>query len=356
MTINRKQLLESLKFAMPGIESGNVTLQGADAFIFHNGNIFSYNDSVSVCVPINQSGLIDEGLEGAVKAEEFFKIVSKFTSDEINLEISQNDSWILKSGKAKAELTLIDFEFSTRLKEIEPTEDWVSLNDEFIEGVSICKMINNKSPLNGIYASGNNIMSTDGLQLNKYAMEKTTVPEFWISDSSADELLKIKKFDSMQLNGNWALFKTSEGLILSLKTLNLSQYPSEKIMKLLEVSKPKETDFHAKFPAELFNVIDRATSFGIDISKRIAVRLVLSKEGIEVSSERASGKYSENIVWDEKLEQDFEPITIYVDASMMKFIAKRTMEFYLYTNTTIPRMLFVTGQSIHLMSTLDNGN
>ena len=190
-------------------------------------------------------------------------------------------------------------------------------------------------------------------------MEKTERPEFWISDSSVNELLKIKSFEEMQLNGNWVNFKTKDGLIISLKTLNTlntSQFPYSKVEKLLEVSQPKETDFHSKFPQELFNVIDRATSFGIDISERVAVRLVLSKDNIEVSSERASGKYSEKVDWEEKPSQEFEPITIYVDATMMEFIAKRSLEFYLYTSTSVPRMLFVTSQSIHLMSTLDNGN
>ena len=92
MTIDRKQLLESLKFAMPGIETGTVTLQGADTFIFYNGKIYTYNDSVSVCVPISQIGLIEENIEGAVKAEEFFKVISKFPSDEINFVVTQNDS------------------------------------------------------------------------------------------------------------------------------------------------------------------------------------------------------------------------------------------------------------------------
>ena len=356
MTIDRKQLLESLKFAMPGIETGTVTLQGADTFIFYNGKIYTYNDSVSVCVPIIQSGLLEENIEGAVKAEEFFKIISKLPNDEINFLVTENKSWILKSGKAKVEMTLIDFDYQSRIKEIEPKDDWVKLNDEFISGVSICKMAVNKTPLNGIYVKEDRIISTDGWQMNKFKMEKTKLPEFWISDSSVDELLKIKSFEEMQLNDNWVSFKTKDGLILSLKTLNISQFPCEKVEKLLEVSKPKETDFHAKFPKELFNVIDRATSFGIDISERIAVRLVLSKEKIEVSSERASGKYSEKVAWDEEIKIDFEPITIYVDATMMEFIAKRSLEFYLYNSTGVPRLLFVTEQSIHLMSTLENGD
>ena len=98
MTIQKKQLLDALKLAMPGIETGTATLQGSDAFVFHNGNIFSYNDSISVSVPLSQAGLVEENLEGAVKAEEFFKVIGKFQGDQISF-VANEGSWILKSGK-----------------------------------------------------------------------------------------------------------------------------------------------------------------------------------------------------------------------------------------------------------------
>ena len=111
MTIQKKQLVESLKACMPGIESGSAVLQGADSFVFHDGKIFSYNDAISVTVPITQEGLLEEGIEGCVKAEEFFKVVSKFPADEIKFTVTEKGSWLLKCGKAKAEMTLLNFDF-----------------------------------------------------------------------------------------------------------------------------------------------------------------------------------------------------------------------------------------------------
>ena len=177
MTIQKKQLLDALKLAMPGIETGTATLQGSDAFVFHNGNIFSYNDSISVSVPLSQAGLVEENLEGAVKAEEFFKVIGKFPGDEISF-VANEGSWILKSGKAKAEMTLMDFDFETRLKGIEPSEDWVTITEDFITGLAICKMTNNKSPLSGIYINGKEIFSTDGWQINRYTMNECELPIF----------------------------------------------------------------------------------------------------------------------------------------------------------------------------------
>ena len=352
MTIQKNQLLESLKLCMPGIENGTTTLQGADSFIFHNGNIHSYNDSISVTVPIEQSGLVEENLEGAVKAEEFFKIVSKLPSDEINFTVDDN-SWVLKAGKARVEMTLMDFDFDSRLKGIEPSNDWVNVTDEFIQALGTCKMSVNKTPLSGIYVNGKDVVSTDGWQMNKFTMKECELPNFWITDNSVNEILKLHGLCAMQINGTWVHFKTTDGIIFSVKSLLTEKFPYEKINNVLNKSQAKEDDFHGVFPPELFNAIDRAVSFSMDISEHSVVQLTLSKEHIEVFSERISGKYSEKVSWDKDVEE-FEPITVCVDSIMMNFVSKHSPEFYILCNEKGQKvLLFKTESSVHLMSTFN---
>lgn len=359
MTIQKRQLLESLKKAMPGVETGSVTLQGSDTFVFHDGKIFTYNDSISVSIPIEQSGLIEEKVEGAVKSDEFFKIISKFPGDEINFSVSENNSWVLKSGKARAEMTLIDFDFTKRLEGICPDEEWKPITEDFISGLSCCQMSANKSPYSGIFISQNNIISTDGWTMNRYTMKETTLPDFWLSENSVNELLKIKNFIQFQLQGTWAHFRTEDNTIFSIKTLQVEKYPVDKINSVLNKSTPKEGDIHSTFPESLFKAIDRATSFSIDISEHSAVRIELKPENITVSSERNSGKYLEDISWDVEV-GEFEPFLIYVDAGMIQSVANHSLQFYLLkgplvNGKQIPRLLFTTDSSVHLMSTLDCG-
>lgn len=360
MTIQKKDLLNSLKMAMPGIESGTATLQGADSFVFHDGRIFSYNDSISVSIPLSSAGLVEDNIEGAVKADEFYKVISKFAGEEINFAVNENKSWVLKCGKAKVEMTLIDFDYETRLKGIQPSDDWVEINEDFISGLGICRMSVNKTPLSGIYVNGKNIVSTDGFQINKYQMKENELPCFWLSDNSVSDLLKVSGLKFVQLQGNWVHFKSEDGVIFSAKVLNVANFPYDKAVRILDTSNPKEDDLHAYFPKELFSAIDRATSFSIDISEHSAIRLNLSKEHIEVSSERTSGKYTEKVAWDTEV-GDFEPITVYVDSTMMAYSGDRSLEFYLIKGAikngkTIPRLLFTTEQSVHLMSTFDNAD
>lgn len=358
MTIDRKILLESLKKAMPGIGSGNAVVQGADAFIFHEGRIFTYNDSIAVSIPLDIDGLVDEGVEGAVHADEFFKILSKFSADELNFVVTENDSWIIKCGKAKVEMTLMNFDFSERLEGVTPDSNkksWTALPEDFIEAIGTCKMLNNKSPMSGLYFEGKDVVSTDGFQINRYEL-KSELPKFWISDSSANELLKFSDIKEIQQQGSWVHFKTEGDAILSVKTLDAEKFPMEKLMKLMSTSEPKEDDLNASFPEELFNAIDRADAFAMDMSDHSAIRLVLSQDKIEVSSERSSGKYAEKVGWAEPIENTFEPITMYVDPEMMLFISKRSLKFYLSkvtskTGKIIPRLMFISERSQHLMTT-----
>lgn len=358
MTIQKKQLLESLKACMPGIETGSAVLQGADSFVFYDGKIFTYNDTISVTVPIANEGLLEEGIEGCVKAEEFFKIVSKFPSDEIKFTVTDKGTWLLKCGKARADMALLDFDFKTRLENISPSEkDWVDVDEDFAFGLGNCKMAINKSQYSGIYVSGKEIASTDGDQINCYEMKKTELPTFFISDTSAGELLKLNKLVSMQLQGAWVHFKAEDGTMFSIKTLQVESFPYETIKNIIDNSNTSKSLLHAKFPKDLFNAIDRAISLSIDISEHPAVRISISKEKIEVSSERSAGKYNEKVAWEDTIEEDFEPFEVYVDAMMMEFVAQRTVEFFLLkgpvrNGKSLPRLLFVTDSSKHLLSTL----
>lgn len=359
MTISRKVLLESLKKAMPGIENGNQTLQGADAFIFHDGKIFTYNDSIAVSIPLEIEGLVDEGIDGAVHADEFFKILSKFSADELNFAVSENGSWLLKCGKSKFEMTLMNFDFEERLEGVTPDskkESWTKLPEDFIESIGTCKMLGNKTPMSGIYFDGKYVVSTDGFQINRYTLD-TEIPKFWISDNSASELLKFTNMKEIQLQENWVHFKTEDGSIFSIKTLDASKFPMEKLMTLMNTTKPTEDDLNATFPEELFNAIDRAETFAMSINDHAAIRMILSPEKIEISSERQSGKYVEKVAWDKGFKAKFEPITLYADPAMMSFIAKRSLKFYLSkvvsekTGKVIPRFMFISEKSQHMMTT-----
>lgn len=353
MTIQKKDLLKKLGLCMSGIEKGNPILQGADSFIFYKDRIFAYNDMISVSVPIENTEMLAENLEGAVRAEEFYKIINKMPNEEIIFE-ANDKTWILKSGRAKAELALVEFDYERRLNEIQICDNWIELDDDFVTGLNVCKMAKNTTPLSGTFIKDEYILSTDGYQINRFEMKDCVLPEFWVSDKSMNELLKFSKLNKFQKNptSNWVHFKSENDVVFSVKTLMTSKFPYNTCCKLLDdVDLSNLTK--GKFPNEIKDVVERASVFDVTLENHPAVKLTIDSEGVEVSSENAIGNYSEKVLWEDG-NKDFEKMIIYVDPDVIRASSQKTLEFYLQElNDKPPRLFFKTDSSIHLMSTLD---
>jgi hypothetical protein len=352
MNIKRSELLKALKQCLPGIENGNSVLEGADLFVFSDGFVRSYNDIISVSVSVKSEGLLEEGIEGAVRAEEFYGIINKFNGDLIEFTVADG-KWILKSGKAKAELTLMSGDFLARFENIAPDKKkWLDIPPEFTRGLGICRMSNSKNAISGLYITSNDITSSDGFQINHYKYEGAEFANFWISDASAGELFKVGILTHIQLKGTWAHFKTADNTTFSVKTLQAEKWPYEKIMSVLDQHKKTKKSIAATFPKELFDAIDRASSFYLDISDSRAVRLSISPKRIFVSAERIAGKFEETVAWKDEV-SDFPAFDLYVDTNMILFAARRSMSFYIHeVEDGAPRIIFTTENSIHLMATL----
>jgi len=352
MNVKRSELLKALKQCLPGIENGNSVLEGADLFVFSKGFVCSYNDVISVSVPVKSEGLLEESVEGAVRAEEFYGIINKFNGDLIEFTV-EKEKWILKSGKAKAELVLMSGDFTERFESIAPSgKKWLEISSEFTQGLGICKMSNNKNDVSGLFITSKDITSTDGLQINHFNYKGADFDNFWISDESVSELLKVGVLTHIQLKGSWAHFQTDDNTTFSVKTLQAEKYPYEKIIEAINKHKKTKDSVSATFPKELFDAIDRASNFYMDISDSRAVRLVINPKRILVTAERPSGKYEEKVSWDKEC-PPFDEFVLFVDTQMILFAARRSMSFYTHTEEgKAPRICFVTDNSIHLMATL----
>jgi len=351
MNVKRNELLKALKQCLPGIDSGKSVLEGADLFVFKKGFVHSYNDVISVAVPIKAEGFLGADIEGAVRAEEFYGIINKFAGDVISFE-AHKGKWVLKSGRATAALTLMAGDFAGRFDNIAPSpEKWAALPSEFSQGLGVCRMSANKSGISGLYITAADIMSSDGYQVNHF---KWAGPEglgaLWISDAAAGELLKAGALSHIQHKGTWVSFKTLDGTVFSVRTLQSEMYPFEKLANVLEAHRRMKEQLAAKFPKALVDAIDRASSFCLNIADSRAVRLLISRQGIAVTAERASGNFEETVEWEEEMPK-FKALELYVDTGMILFAARRSLAFRICEKDGDLSLVFATDQSVHLMST-----
>jgi len=358
MTIKRTDLLDVLKQCMPGVESGNVSLEGADTFIFSGGHVYTYNDIMSVRVPIVETGLIEEPIESTVRANEFFNTINKMSGEEIKATCADG-KLVLKSGKAKIELNQIEFDFKARLANVDAVdEEWIEVPKDFQMALGLCKMSCNRSSLSGIIFKDDTVVSTDGWQINKCLLPSAKLPLVWISDPAVNEILKLVGLKYLCLKKSWIHFKTENGCVFSVKTLQAEKWPLSKIIGLLDAHKQEEGDITGVFPKELFAAIDRASSFSMDMEDYETVQLTLSKKHISVFAQRTAGKYRENVDWEPDTAPDIDDFVLNVSSMMMSHAAKRSMKFYIHAaekgGKKTNRLIFTGDFSVHVLSTFQS--
>lgn len=350
MRFNKKELLEDLKACLPGIDTGSAMLDGADNFIFHEGKVSSYNGTIAVTVPLRNIDNVSEDLEGAVRANDFYKLVSKLTHDEFELDASDDTKWKLTCGRMKAEVVLKDVDYKVTISALVFNDEWIEVPYDFQKGMKECKMSRNKTSLSGLYFTGNNVISTDSFQINQYRFADLDMPTFWISDRCADVFLKMHDIRRIQVTDKWVHMCQEDGSIFSVRLLTTNKYPYEKIVGLMNIDFDS-VGISGTFPPELFKAVDRAITFGIMTEKGLVVKLSIGKDGINVSSNTSNGSYEETVDWDYPV-GDMESIVIYVNSDIINFALNNNCKFYiLQFKKRSPNLYFVSDNSAHLFAT-----
>jgi len=344
-------ILPALKKAMPGIDTGNI-LEGADSLIFKNNRIYSYNDSISISTPFNAG----EDIKFIVKAKEFYSIVNKFKQDEIEFKLGEQEL-SLKCGRAKASFTLLKDTLGMSISALADEQvEWERLPDNFKENLMKCIIEGNSSySIAGIYMNEKSMFSTDGLRINYFPL-KSPVKRLWVSNYAANIILKVGDFKEYCLSKNWVHFRDVEGTVLSCRRLNDEKYPEQAIRNIVESHVKQEGDLGAELPTGFVESIKRASSLSIDIDSHKAIELTFAKDSLGISSRRISGSYDESLLWEKPFVQDFEPIKVYVDNSMVENGLFYSKSFYLKTIRTkgekITRIVFANEDGMHILGTL----
>jgi len=357
MKLNRKDFLSAMKRALPGVESGNVILEGADTFIFDNGFIHSYNDNVSVSIPFPIIDKNDKLVSGALKAKDVYDLVNRFSGDTIKL-IPKLTEWIIKNENAVAELTLLESNIIDNVKNLINTNiKYKKIPERFIEGITICQFSSNRSPLAGLFINDDNVIATDEIRINQYTLDSAINGSFWITDSSAKELTKLSNIKKYAISDSWVHFVTEDETIFSCKRLSDEKYPYDKIKALLETHIREKSDISNELPSALIDAVNRAAALSQNIESFDTVKLTFSKDNIEVFSQRPSGKYTEKVDWLKPFKKDIDPVSIYVDYSMIENGIKYSNSFYIKKimgkEKEVVRIIFTNPNGMQLINTFN---
>lgn len=322
----KKNLMETtLKKCLPGIEKGSSLIAGADAFVFDKGSIFAYNDSLYISV----ANVFPEELSGAVKANDFLKLVNRLKGETLEIEVDEENAvWNVKCGRSKSKVKLLEAaqvrEMTTYLSG--QVGEFKDLPENFIEALKLCQM-RNKSQFQGIIVDQKDMFSTDGVSLNNYAFKEAMDP-FWITDQASAELLGFSTLKGYQVGESWVHFNTEDGITISCRTKAAENYPLEGLRGLIPTLLDKEGTVQNRLPKELAEATERASVLATDVSGALAIRLTIKKTEIVLYSERSTGSLEETIPLATPFEESPD-LEIWLDSIFLKEAPGKVEDFYI---------------------------
>jgi len=301
MEIKKDKLLKALETVRPGLASKEM-IEQSTSFCFLEGKVTTFNDEISISTP-----LTDFELTGAVNAEELYSFVKKSKTEDIKIELSDNEI-LLKSGRAKAGLTLQN-EIVLPLEEIGKIKKWKKLPDDFSGGLSFAMGAAghdfSEPVLTCVHVNKAELISSDRFRIVVFTLEnEVPVKPFLIPATTCSKLIKLMPVEIAEGEG-WIHFKDALGSIISCRIFEDS-FPD--VSKHIKVKGNEIT-----FPKSIIGIIDRADIFSKrDTALDESIEVRLHKNKIEIKSESNSGWFKESAKTNYKGEEVSFKVTPYL--------------------------------------------
>jgi DNA polymerase III sliding clamp (beta) subunit (PCNA family) len=306
--MDRKELMQALEIVKPGLASKAVIDQST-SFAFIGNRIITYNDEISISHPVE--GL---AIDGAVRSEELYQLLSRITKDEIEITMSEAEL-LLKAGRARAGIVLQQ-EIKLPLDELGNRAKWKPLPDDFIKAADFvtpsCSKDMSRPTLTCINVRNDGIIeASDDYRITRYKIEEMPIPTFLLPGSSARILARYKPIKIAESKG-WMHFKCESGTIFSCRIYE-GEFPN--VDKHFEVKGKK-----IEFPDTLVNALDRAAVFGArehQLDDEVTIKIMDNK--INISSENDFGWFDEDV----KIQYDDKGLGFIINPSFLKSILEQ---------------------------------
>jgi DNA polymerase III sliding clamp (beta) subunit (PCNA family) len=312
-TIDKNALLQALQKVMPGIAAKQI-LEQSDHFVFDNNKIWSYNDQIFI------SQKYDSPIKGAIKAQEFYKMIEKITNQEIS--ISQEENLLtIKAGNDEfsAVVNVADIKLKTDTIDIPAhnSDKWNALPSNFIEAIQFCMFSASKNMMtpefNCIYISEDNAISCDGFRGTRYNLNEKVPVEFLLK-SDAAKYMGIYNPVKYAVSDNWIHFINNENTICSVR-VSATSYP-EKIWDFFDCS-----GVEIKLPEGFDKAVSQSETFVVeDFDQDKCVHISIADNQITCTGQGVLGKIDVK----KKIEYTREKIDIDVHPKLLQDILKKT--------------------------------
>ncbi len=220
MKIKRDGFVAALSEVLPGL-SEKAIVEQTDHFILDGDYIRTSNDEIAVSFPFHT------GFSLAVKGDEFFRLISKINSEEIELDVEEGALHI-SAGKTEA-VMVISKEIKGSV--IIRSRRWYDLPKNFSDAMRFCSFSSGENVgsglqiLNNLWIKDQYVISSDRLRVSKYEMDSKVTTEFLLPTPAAQGLVKVEPI-SYAVEDAWIHFKNKAGAIFSSRVVE-GEYPEE---------------------------------------------------------------------------------------------------------------------------------
>lgn len=293
--MKKKILLDALDFVRKGVASKEL-IEQSTSFVFQKERVYTYNDEVGMSCPI--PGFT---IEGAVRADEFYQLVSKMPSEEIEFVVEDN-TLKMRSGRARAgmvfeeqgKLPFDDMQFKgmtgnapkgliNAIKFVAPVIS-LDITSPLLTCVHVCK--DHAEASDGYRIATMLYKEGETLPIDDFLVPACAVSAIFPFE---DDVIGVAKDEG------WVHFKTKNDAILSCRIFNMDKYPD--VEKFFEVKGGK-----ILLPKEVNEIIQRAAIFCERSAKDpLAVSTItikLKKNLMIVQSRSEVGWFKESTVID----------------------------------------------------------
>lgn len=290
MKINRNEILKTLVVLQEGLSQKDINQ--FSSIVFKKNYAFSYNDEVSVSHPIKTD------IVGAVPGKELYQLISKVSSEEVELTIKDNELFV-KGSRAKAGLRL-EAEISIPLDELGTPDKWIELPENFCEAISFCIPTCCRDltfpALVCVNITSEYAESCDNYRVSRFEFleaSKAFKKPILVPARNLKSIVDIEPVEFASTDG-WVHFKNGEGVVVSSRVYQ-DEFPD--VEGFLKV-KGKKTSL----PKKLNEVLDRANV----LSDGERITIDIEGDSLTVKAQGKAGWFEEKVKTTEGVDCEFD--------------------------------------------------
>jgi hypothetical protein len=210
--------LKELLAPLSRIVSTKDTTENGDKFIFDGKKVYAFNGEIFACQELKTD------FECAIPAETFFKMISKYGMNEIEIEIGEDDHLHIKKGRSDTEFAFeTEFECPVATSKLQ----WTELPNDFVNGITFASYTtgNDFSDIRNvcIHVKGDVIESTDINRITQYYPEGDVSDEMFIPKTLIKYIGQINPVE-YSLTEDWIYFRNANRVMMAFRITIVKEY------------------------------------------------------------------------------------------------------------------------------------